>query len=205
MLTIFRKMTLSFVGITLIVGCSNHTTAKDLTSLIVIEYAKCVVHKNSICKTDLHPNNEWIATGSSGPNGEHGQRDTGKVIQSLIHPDGVPSVKFSPDGKLLATGGYDNNVRIWQVSNGELLNTFYGHTGMVVKLTFSPDGKSLASASADDTARLWDLASGESKTLSAHGADVWALAFSADGKSLLTGGEDSIINVYKDKDANCLS
>jgi len=196
MLTTLKKITMSIIGITLVVGCSNSSTAKDVTLMKMTEYTKCIVHKNSICKTDLHPNNNLIATGSSGQNVEIWQRNTGQVLQSLKHPDGVPSVKFSPNGNLLATGSYDNNVRIWQVANGELLHTFSGHQGMVIKLAFSPDGKNLASASADNTVRLWNLASGASKTLSAHDSDVWGIAFSPDGKSLLTGGEDNIINVW---------
>ena len=112
MLTTLKKITMSIVGITLVVGCSNSTIAKDVTRMKMNEYTKCIVHKNSICKTDLHPNNQLIAIGSSGKIVEIWQRDTDQVLQSLNHPEGVPSVKFSPDGKLLATGSYDNNVRI---------------------------------------------------------------------------------------------
>jgi len=77
---------------------------------------------------------------------------TEEVIQSLI---------FSPDGRLLATGGsYQNNlVRLWSAGTGALLRSLEGHTNGVSRLSFSPDSQYLVSASYDGTIRLWGLRS----------------------------------------------
>jgi hypothetical protein len=64
---------------------------------------------------------------------------------------------FSPDGKLLARGGYDHAVTLWDVSTGRELAVFKGHTEVVTGLAFAPDGKTLASASEDGTALVWDV------------------------------------------------
>ena len=69
----------------------------------------------------------------------------------------ILSVTFSPDGFTLASGSLDDTVRLWDVSTGEHLQTFEGHTGWGRSVTFSPDGTTLASASEDDTMLLWDL------------------------------------------------
>ena len=64
---------------------------------------------------------------------------------------------FSPDGKTLASGSYDNTVRLWDVESGQLINTLTGHTDYVFSLAFSPDGKILASSSRDGAVLLWDM------------------------------------------------
>jgi WD40 repeat protein len=59
----------------------------------------------------------------------------------------VNSVAFSPDGRLLASGSWDNTIRLWDAASGALLRTLEGHTNTVLSVAFSPDGRLLASAS----------------------------------------------------------
>ena len=65
-------------------------------------------------------------------------------------------VSFSPDGEIVATASLDNTVKLWN-SNGILLRTLAGHTGIVTGVSFSPDGTFLVSASHDETAILWNV------------------------------------------------
>jgi tricorn protease-like protein len=123
----------------------------------------------------------------------------GKLIQTFRgHKDAIYSMALSPDGKILATGSYDQKIKLWNIETGKELKTLSGHNGCIFGLTFRPDGKILASASADRTVKLWDVASGERRdTLSQPLKDVYTVAFSPDGKRLAAGGVDNRIRVWE--------
>jgi len=104
----------------------------------------------------------------------------------------VLSVALSPDGKLLAAGTANSEVRIWQMENRRLLHTCKGHTDWVRSIAFSADGKILASGSHDQTIRLWDVDTGQCTGIfTEHQNRVRAVAFSpADEKPLLASSSD---------------
>ncbi|HYE30477.1 MAG TPA: c-type cytochrome domain-containing protein [Methylomirabilota bacterium] len=118
-----------------------------------------------------------------------------RTIQS--HGDTVYSLAVSPDGKLLASGSYDQTIKIWNTETGAEVRTLSGHNGCVYAVAFRQDGKILASASADRTVKLWDVQTGERRdTLSQPLKEVFALAFSPDGKRLAAGGVDNRIRIW---------
>ncbi len=117
---------------------------------------------------------------------------TGEMRQSFPgHQQGLWSVDYSPDGKLLATGSADSTVKLWEVRSGELLRTLPIDRGDVWRVKFSPDGRSIAGIGDNNVVYLWSLAGDLVATFSGHTNLVRAIAFSADGKLLATGSFDS--------------
>lgn len=113
------------------------------------------------------------------------------------HRDTLYAAKLSPDGALLATGGYDQQIILWDAATAQPLRTLNGHTDSVYDLAFSPDGMLLASASGDRTVKLWRVADGQRlDTFSQPLKEVYAVAFSPRGRVLAAGGVDNRIRLW---------
>lgn len=101
---------------------------------------------------------------------------------------------FSADSKMLAAGGEDSLVHVWDLTDSQKVRhrfTVKGHNHWLRTLAFSPDGKMLASGSEDSTLCLWRVADSTLLfTSTAHKSWVNALAFSPDGKILASGGNE---------------
>jgi WD40 repeat protein len=115
------------------------------------------------------------------------------------HTDVVYSVAFSPDGKFLGTGSFDNSVRLWDAVTAKELKVYAGpngHQKQVLTVAFSPDGHLIASGSADNTLKIWDVPSTSPLRILAAADAVNGLALSPDGKKLATAGKDGLVQVW---------
>ena len=107
-------------------------------------------------------------------------------------------ITFNPNGRILAAGGADNIVRLWDVETGQLVNTLTGHTSAASSFAFSPDGRALASGSADTTVRLWDIDTGKFlRALPGHKSAVLSLAFRPNGDMLAAGSLDRTVRLWQ--------
>jgi WD40 repeat protein len=102
--------------------------------------------------------------------------------------DCVLAMVASPDGKLLACGGADNQVRCFELPSGKLKWQIEPHADWIMGMAFSPDSQHIATASRDRTAKRIDAANGEIEaTFTAHDCAVLSVAFSPDSKETLSG------------------
>ncbi|WP_138501766.1 NB-ARC domain-containing protein [Nostoc sp. PA-18-2419] len=118
---------------------------------------------------------------------------------------GIFSVAFSPNGKLLATGDTNGEIRLYEVANSQQLMTCKGHTGWVWSVTFSPNGQAIASGSNDQTIKLWDISNGQCfKTLEGHSGGVRSVTFSHNGQVIASGSDDQTVKLWNISTGKCL-
>jgi WD40 repeat protein len=127
-------------------------------------------------------------------------RDTVSGRQTVMpnsHSDWVCCLAFSADGRLLASGGFDEAVQVRDTASGQLRGCLRGHADWINHVVFSPNGRLLASAGRDHRVCVWETATGRLRsTYSRHGGAVYALAFSPDGKRLASGGHDQLVQLW---------
>ena len=168
---------------------------------------KLAGHRGSVNALVFSPDGQrlFAAAGEPALFGEVRQWNVtdGTLIRTLEgHRDALYSLALSPDGKTLATGSYDQKIKLWESETGKELRILSGHNGAIFDLSFRKDGKILASASADRTVKLWDVATGERRdTLSQSLKELHTVAFSPDGKQLAAGGVDNRIRIWEISEA----
>jgi WD40 repeat protein len=118
-----------------------------------------------------------------------------ELIDPPINSPGytVRSMRFSPDGKILASGGDAGILSFWDVMSHKHIGTQIEVPSVRLKaLAFGPDGKTLASGASDGTVLLWDVITHQplSPPLTGHKDEVEDLWFSLDGKTLVSGSQD---------------
>jgi hypothetical protein len=106
------------------------------------------------------------------------------------HKAPLHSIAFSPDARLLATGGEDGTAIIWDVAARAARHVLRGHVHAIYRVAFAGNANRLATAGRDGTVRFWDTRSGRVVLSIDVGRNIRSMAFSADGSIMATASDE---------------
>ena len=117
------------------------------------------------------------------------------------HNGSILSIAFSKDGNHIITTSEDKTVKMWDVSTGQLIGNFIGHSDYVYSASFSPDNRQIISCSRDYTIRIWDVKTSQlQKKLTGHVRQVVTVVYTHDGKKIVSGSTDKTIKIWNVSD-----
>lgn len=124
------------------------------------------------------------------------------LVHTLLHESVVCCVRFSRDGKFLATG-CNRTAQIYDVKTGlktcVLADDSAGRSGdlYIRSVCFSPDGKYLATGAEDKQIRIWDIAKKRIRNIfDGHQQEIYSLDFSSDGRLIVSGSGDRTARIW---------
>lgn len=119
------------------------------------------------------------------------------------HTEWVKAVAWSPNGKRIASGSWDNTVHLWDPTNGRFFYIHSAHSSWLNAVAWSPNSARLATASNDGTVHVFDANTGRELftkrtffTYEGHRDDVKAVVWSPDGTRIASGGNDGIVKIW---------
>lgn len=176
-----------------IATAGRHVKIWDIHTLRAI---KTLRHGEWVFAVAFSTDRKFLATGdASGQIKVRNLQTQQDIIEFRGDSDFITAIKFSPDDRTLASAGYNGDVKLWKLSNWELIGTLPTN-GTVTDLSFSPDSSTLASTDYE-AVNLWTIQNGVNiATLSGHVGWVNAAAFSPDGASLTSGGSDGTLRLW---------
>jgi ribosome assembly protein 4 len=114
------------------------------------------------------------------------------------HQQLINDVKFSPDGRLIASASFDKSVKLWDGKTGKFVGTLRGHISAVYQISWSSDSKLICSCSKDSTLKVWNVKSMKLLTdLPGHADEVFSVDWSTDGERVASGGRDRVLKMWR--------
>jgi WD40 repeat protein len=148
--------------------------------------------------TDFAPANGLFALGSYDGRILIWNSVAGQPVTALGGPSNeVQALRFSADGRALASFTKGSGVTLWQLPSGVVLKRWPVAMARVEDLAFSPDGAVLAAAENNNAIEIWAVSTGQVQaTLTGHAGAVLRLAFSPDGRTLASTSRDETVRLW---------
>ena len=152
-------------------------------------------HDGTVWAITVSPDNETIAITDGAIKLWH--LPTNQYVLLGDHQTWTTTLRFSPDGQLLATGCNDGTIKLWDCQTQQCLNTLPAHQAQpLIFLSFGSDGQTLISGGMDNQVKWWNVQTGECLRSQAHQDWVWWVDCSPDGQMVASCSADLTIKLW---------
>lgn len=122
-----------------------------------------------------------------------------KSFQKMTgHQQLINDVKFSPDGRIIASASFDKSIKLWEGLTGKFISTLRGHVQAVYTIAWSADSRLLVSGSSDSTLKVWSMKTKKlAQDLPGHADEVYGVDWAPDGLRVVSGGKDKVLRLWQ--------
>ena len=160
---------------------------------------------------DFSRDGQWLATGGGVPS-RSGELKiwnvaNGRLIREIqeAHSETVFAVRFSPDGKQLASAAGDRLIKIFDAQSGETIRRLAGHSGHVLGLSWKADSQMLISSGSDNLLKLWDVEKGlplrtmkgTTYQIGTYKREITSVTFIGDSEQILAASGDGTVRLHR--------
>ncbi|KAF7393335.1 hypothetical protein HZH66_009168 [Vespula vulgaris] len=126
------------------------------------------------------------------------EKEKKPIARMTGHQQLINDVKFSPDGRIIASASFDKSIKLWDSNTGNYIASLRGHVQAVYSITWSADSRLLLSGSADSTLKVWSMKTKKLyEDLPGHADEVYAVDWSPDGLRVASGGKDKVLKLWQ--------
>ena len=146
----------------------------------------------------VSPDDKIVATATRSLLLKHWDWHEPKCIRTwkAIHTSPIVSMDFDETSTLLATGGSDGTIKVWDLVQQYCTHNFKGSTGVVTSVRFHPSNLTLYSAAAEYNIKVWDLNTSRCRAiLEGHNSAVTCMQFPSE-HCMISGGRDNIVALW---------